>query len=95
VLRSLSTDEPYVELSPVDATARGIVDGDWTEVASARGSMPARAVVTPTVAAGQAFVPMHYVETNRLTNASFDPYSRQPSYKNAAVEVRRARRRRR
>jgi anaerobic selenocysteine-containing dehydrogenase len=95
VLRSLSTDEPYVELSPVDATARGIVDGDWTEVASARGSMPARAVVTPTVAAGQAFVPMHYVETNRLTNASFDPYSRQPSYKSAAVEVRRARRRRR
>ena len=26
--------------------------------------------------------------TNRLTDASFDPYSRQPSYKWAAVDVR-------
>ena len=34
------------------------------------------------------FVPMHYPETNRLTAASFDPHSRQPSYKHAAVEVR-------
>jgi hypothetical protein len=27
--------------------------------------------------------------TNRLTRPSFDPYSRQPSYKSAAVDVRR------
>jgi len=33
---------------------------------------------------------MHYAGTNRLTNASFDPHSRQPSYKSAAVCVRRA-----
>jgi assimilatory nitrate reductase catalytic subunit len=95
VLRSLGNEEPYVELSPADAAARAIGAGDWAEVASARGSMRARAVVTPTVAAGQVFVPMHYVETNRLTNPSFDPYSRQPSYKSGAVEVRRARRRHR
>jgi assimilatory nitrate reductase catalytic subunit len=95
VLRSLSADEPYVELSPSDAETRGVLGGDWTEVKSARGSMRARAVVTPTVAAGQVFVPMHYVETNRLTNPSFDSYSRQPSYKSGAVEVRRVRRRHR
>jgi assimilatory nitrate reductase catalytic subunit len=53
--------------------------------------MEARAYVTPTVAAGQVFVPMHYAATNRLTYASFDPYSRQPSYKYAAVAVRRLR----
>ena len=56
--------------------------------------MRARALITSTVARGQVFVPMHYVETNRLTNASFDPYSRQPSYKSGAVEVRRDGRRR-
>ncbi|MET0895009.1 MAG: molybdopterin dinucleotide binding domain-containing protein, partial [Acidimicrobiia bacterium] len=55
-----------------------------------RGSMHARAHVTPIVAPGQVFVPMHYVDTNRLTFAAFDPHSRQPSYKCAAVEVRRA-----
>jgi anaerobic selenocysteine-containing dehydrogenase len=27
------------------------------------------------------------VETNKLTFASFDPYSRQPSYKHCAVHI--------
>ena len=90
VLRSLAPEEPYVELAPDDAAARSINEGDWAVVCSARGTMRARAVVTSTVAAGQVFVPMHYVATNLLTNASFDPYSRQPSYKSGAVEVARA-----
>ena len=50
--------------------------------------MRARAFVTATVAPGQVFVPMHFARTNQLTDAVFDPYSRQPSYKWAAVEVR-------
>jgi assimilatory nitrate reductase catalytic subunit len=95
VLRSLSSAEAYVEISPEDASARKLATGDWTEVVSPRGTMRARARVTPIVAAGQVFVPMHYAHTNRLTNASFDPHSRQPSYKSGAVEVRRARRRHR
>jgi assimilatory nitrate reductase catalytic subunit len=93
VLRSLGSEEPYVEISPDDAEARTLITGEWVVVQSLRGSMRARACVTPTVAAGQVFVPMHYVDTNRLTNPSFDPYSRQPSYKSGAVEVRRAGRR--
>jgi assimilatory nitrate reductase catalytic subunit len=32
---------------------------------------------------------MHYEDTNRLTLAIFDPYSRQPAYKHCAVRVRR------
>ncbi|HVV37537.1 MAG TPA: molybdopterin-dependent oxidoreductase [Acidimicrobiales bacterium] len=92
VLRSLSDMEPYVELAPDDARRRRIGDGDSVVVVSRRGSMQAQARVTPTVRAGQVFVPMHYVATNKLTNASFDPYSRQPSYKSGAVDVRRARR---
>ncbi len=53
--------------------------------------MHARARVTPIVAPGQVFVPMHYAQTNCLTSPSFDPYSRQPSYKSGAVQVQRAR----
>lgn len=90
VLMSLGSEEPYIELSPDDAAARSINTGDWAVVCSARGTMRARAAITPTVAAGQVFVPMHYVATNLLTNASFDPYSRQPSYKSGAVQVARA-----
>jgi assimilatory nitrate reductase catalytic subunit len=89
VLRSLGDDEPYVEISPDDAATRALASGDLAEVTSPRGSMRARVAVTPTVGCGQVFVPMHYAETNRLTNTSVDPYSRQPSYKNCAVEVRR------
>lgn len=92
VLRSLSSDEPYVEITPDDATARSIGPNDWVVVSSGRGAMRARAVITPTVGAGQVFVPMHYATTNQLTVSEFDAYSRQPSYKTGAVEVRRARR---
>ena len=30
---------------------------------------------------------MHYAVTNRLTDAVFDPYSKQPSYKACAVAI--------
>ncbi len=90
VLRSLSEPEPYVEISPSDAAARSLTSGDWVVIVSPRGSMRAQAYVTPTMSHGEVFVPMHYAGTNRLTSGSFDPYSRQPSYKSGAVEVRRA-----
>lgn len=88
ILRSLAAKQSYVEISPVDAEARGIAPEDWVVVASRRGSMRARAFVTSTVAPGQIFIPMHEVTTNKLTDSSFDPYSRQPSYKHCVVEVR-------
>ena len=88
MLRTLYPEKPYVEISPADAAALGVAADEWVVVCSARGEMEARAYVTPTVAAGQVFVPMHYAGTNRLTRPSFDPYSRQPSYKSAAVAVR-------
>ena len=87
VLRSLGVEEPYVEISPDDAAARSLLSGQWAVLRSPRGEMRARVHITPTVGGGQVFVPMHYVETNLLTNPSFDPYSRQPSYKSGAVEV--------
>jgi anaerobic selenocysteine-containing dehydrogenase len=89
ILRTLYPEKPYVEISPADASALGVAPEEWVRVCSARGEMEARAYVTPTVALGQVFVPMHYAGTNLLTKASFDPSSRQPSYKSAAVAVRR------
>ena len=57
-------------------------------VMSRRAEIQASAFVTPTVQPGQVFIPMHYRETNELTYPSFDPHSRQPSYKHCAVAVR-------
>jgi assimilatory nitrate reductase catalytic subunit len=88
MLRSLSPQEPYVELSPPDAAALGVAADDWVVVESRRGHARCRAVVTATVQEGHVFLPMHDASTNRLTRADFDPHSRQPSYKHCAVAVR-------
>ncbi|KAB2660928.1 MAG: hypothetical protein DVB31_13135 [Verrucomicrobia bacterium] len=56
-------------------------------VAFRRAATPPRNGPTPTVPAGRVFVPMHYDGVNRLTAASFDPHSRQPSYKHCAVRL--------
>jgi len=88
VLASMSPRDPYVELHPDDATARGIEDGQWVRVETRRASVSARAQVTSCVQPGQLFMAMHYHVTNQLTFPSFDPYSRQPSYKSSAADIR-------
>ena len=87
VLRSLYPNEPYIEISPLDARRVGLASNGWAIVRSRRGSLKARAFVSHVVQKGQVFVPMHFATTNRLTFPSFDPYSRQPSYKACAVSV--------
>lgn len=90
VLRKLSPQNAYVELNPTDARNLKIAQNEQVVVESQRGSVPARAFVTAVVGVGQVFIPMHYDTVNQLTDAVFDPYSRQPSYKACAVRVRAA-----
>jgi len=87
ILRKLYPNDPYFEISPTDATTRGISDGDLVNVQSRRGCIRLRAVITPKVVAGQVFAPMHYPAVNQLTHPTFDPYSKQLSYKSCAVKV--------
>ncbi len=87
VLRGLYPDAAYVEIHPDDAHAHGIAPHHWVAVTARRGSLRARAFVTPTVPVGSVFIPMHDAATNRLTFPSYDPHSRQPSYKWCAVSV--------
>jgi assimilatory nitrate reductase catalytic subunit len=90
VLRKLAPESIYVEINPADAARFGIQPQDWVLVQSQRGQVRARAFVTSTISSGQVFIPMHYDTANLLTDAVFDPYSRQPSYKACAVRVTRA-----
>lgn len=87
VLRKLYPQSVYLEINPTDARALGIAPHDRVEIRSRRGAISAVAMLTATVPPGQVFLPMHYVETNRLTDAVFDPYSKQPAYKACAVRV--------
>ncbi|MHA1680588.1 MAG: molybdopterin oxidoreductase family protein [Promethearchaeota archaeon] len=80
--------EPYVEICEEDARTLGIEDGEWITVASRRASSKVRTKITGSVKSGELFMPMHYIETNRLTFPSFDEFSREPMYKYAAITIR-------
>ena len=87
VLRKLYPNDTYVEINTTDARKLDIRPHTMVNVESQRGSVSARAFVTPTVKPGQVFIPMHFETANRLTDAVFDPYSKQPSYKACAVRI--------
>jgi ferredoxin-nitrate reductase len=91
--------EVWVELSPEDAEAAGVADGEMARVESARGRVDARARICA-IRHGVVFVPFHYGywdagdpdgrherAANELTVTSWDPVSKQPIFKTAAVRV--------
>jgi assimilatory nitrate reductase catalytic subunit len=87
VLRQLYPETVYIEISPADASRMKVKANQWVRIRSRRGAVRARAFLTHAVQPGQLFMPMHYEEANQLTPSSFDPYSRQPSYKACAVAL--------
>jgi len=89
VLRKLYSENTYVEINPADARRYAVQPNEWISVESQRGRIKAKAFITHTVKPGQVFIPMHYDHTNQLTDAVFDPESKQPSYKACAVRLRR------
>lgn len=87
-LRTLYPKDIYVEINSEDAAREEIESNQWVTVESQRGRVRAKAFVTRIVRPGQVFIPMHYDAANKLTHAHFDPYSKQPSYKDCAVRIR-------
>ena len=90
--------EPSIELSGVDVTRRLLAEGDFVQVTSRRGSQVMRVQVSDAMRAGQAFIAMHWGEeyvagagerhgVNTLTSPAFDPDSKQPELKHAAVRI--------
>jgi assimilatory nitrate reductase catalytic subunit len=87
ILRKLAPTTLHVEINPHDAERLAIADGARVEVRSRRGRAEAVALVSTIVQPGQVFLPMHFADVNKLTFPSYDPHSRQPSYKACAVTV--------
>jgi assimilatory nitrate reductase catalytic subunit len=83
----------WVEMNPRDARGLRLRPQDRVDVVSRRGRVRGIELrVTETVAQGQIFVPFHYAEANanEVTQSAFDPYSREPNYKQSAARVERA-----
>jgi anaerobic selenocysteine-containing dehydrogenase len=91
----------WVELHEDDARALGIAEGDRCRVVSPRGQIEAVARLGRP-RAGQVFVPFHYGywdrgadapdgegsrAANEMTITAWDPVSKQPLFKSAAVRV--------
>ena len=93
----------WLEMAESDAAERGLSDGDAIEVRSRRGRIVAPLRITG-IRSGTVFAPFHYgywdapegaeerhpTAANELTVTEWDPVSKQPVFKNAAVQVSRA-----
>jgi predicted molibdopterin-dependent oxidoreductase YjgC len=107
--RELNAAAPdaFVQVATADAKRLGITAGDLVRVASRRGTIVAPAKVGG-IEPGHVFIPFHYGywdeeggfepdgrarAANELTLTAWDPISKQPYYKYAAVQVAKARRR--
>jgi anaerobic selenocysteine-containing dehydrogenase len=87
--------DDHVQLAEEDAARLGVKDGDWIRVTSRRGVLEARAQVGG-AGAGEVFVSFHFGywdqpgrarAANELTIYEWDPVSKQPHYKYAAVKI--------
>jgi formate dehydrogenase major subunit len=81
--------EETVDMSPEDALAMGIADGEKVRVASRRGQVEVKARVTGEIPQGLLWMAFHFRENcaNWLTNPAFDPVSQTAEYKACAVKV--------
>ena len=86
--------EPYVEIHPEDAQARGLRDGVLARVTTARGEAVAVAKVTDRQRRGGLFMPMHWTDAfapsgraNVLVAPNVDPTSGQPEFKHTPARI--------
>jgi ferredoxin-nitrate reductase len=88
--------DAFVQISAEDAKKYGMQNGDMVELESRRGKLRARARVGE-IEQGCVFVPFHYGSwdaegrhraANELTLTTWDPVSKQPHFKFAAVRAR-------
>ncbi len=92
--------EPILTMNTNDAARRGLIAGEIVTVISRRGALNIRLQVSDDVRSAQCYLPMHWGRMslagagshgiNALTISTFDPVSKQPELKHAAVRVERA-----
>lgn len=86
---------PFLEIHPINAFERNLKHNDLAVISSSRGEVRVKVKVTKTIKSGVVFLPMHWGKilnqdigrANNLTNNIYDPISKEPDFKYAAVEV--------
>ncbi len=87
-------EEPLLSMHAADMARRSLSSGDLIQIRSKRGKLNVRVETSAEVREGQVFLPMHWgaqfmsgLGANALTTSAFDPHSKQPELKHAAVQV--------
>jgi assimilatory nitrate reductase catalytic subunit len=85
---------PLLSMTKVDMAKRGLEEGVLVRLRSRRGAVVLPVSTSEELRGGQVFLPMHWgsrfmagLGINALTLPTFDPYSKQPELKHAAVQV--------
>ena len=79
-----------IDVSPEDADALGITDGEVVSVSSARGTIEAPVCVDPSLRPGLVFMTFHFpdeVDVNIITIDATDPKSGTAEFKATAVRI--------
>jgi assimilatory nitrate reductase catalytic subunit len=86
--------EPFCEIHPADAAELGVKPADLVTVATPRGEIVVRALVSSRQVKGSIFAPMHWndqfaakARVDALVPAITDPVSGQPASKHVAARV--------
>ena len=88
-VEGVSTKHAYCYIHPIVAEKYGLKHEDWVTINSCNGQEADFAVrISEDVQEDEIFAPEHYIECNKLTPSVFDPYSKEPSYKSAVVNLR-------
>lgn len=87
-------EEPLLSMHPSDMLRRGLQTGDVVRIRSRRGEITVRVEASEDMHPAQVFMPMHWggqfmkgAGVNAVTTPAFDPVSKQPELKHAAVQV--------
>ncbi len=82
-------DEDLLEIHPADAEVRGIHEGNLVSLASRKGEITLRAIITERVQPGVVYTTFHNPETgaNVVTTEYSDWATNCPEYKVTAVQV--------
>ncbi len=86
---AFEVSEGFLEIHPSDADMLDLQEGNWIKVASRRGEIETRVMITERVEKGVVFMPFHFEEANvnKLTNPALDPIAKIPELKVCAVKL--------
>lgn len=87
-------EEPRLSLAPEDLKRFKLAEGELARIKNKRGSLVLPVTADASLRPGSAFLPMHWggaymagLGVNALTLPAFDPISKQPELKHAAINI--------